>query len=169
MTNYRLESFRGAFQNLQLLPLVTPEQLKRFRVEYGTEVLEELTQLVEDCCDNNDKIIFTGHRGSGKSTLLGQFCQQIKDKYFVVFFSIADLIEMSDVNHVNILFAIAVQLLEEAEERKVKIGEKTKQAFYQWFSQHTKTEKTSPKICKAVTISDLTISSSSLILDARTI
>lgn len=140
MTNDRLNSFRSAFQNLQLLPLVTPEQLDRFRVEYGTEVLEELTQLVEDCSNNNDKIIFTGHRGSGKSTLLGQFCRQIKDKYFVVFFSIADLIEMSDVNHVNILFAIAVKLMEEAEERQVKIGNRTKQAFYQWFNKHTKTE-----------------------------
>lgn len=86
MTNYRLNSFRNAYQNLQLLPLVKPEDLQRFRVEYGTEVLEELTQLVEDCSDNNDKIIFTGHRGSGKSTLLGQFCQEIKEQYFVVFF-----------------------------------------------------------------------------------
>jgi hypothetical protein len=30
--------------------------------------------------------------------------------------------------------------MEEAEERHVKIGNKTKQAFYQWFSKHTKTE-----------------------------
>ncbi len=140
MTNYRLESFRTAFQNLQLLPLVTPEQLNKFRVEYGTEILQELEQLVEDCSPDNNKIIFTGHRGSGKSTLLGEFCRQMQDRYFGVFFSISDLIEMSDVNHVNILFAMAVQLMETAEARQVKIGTKTKQAFYQWFSKHTRTE-----------------------------
>ena len=143
MTNYRLESFRNAFQNLQLLPLVTPEDLDRFRVEYGTEILEELEQLVEDCAPDNNKIIFTGHRGSGKSTLLGQFCREMQDNYFVVFFSISDLIEMSDVNHVNILFAMAVKLMEEAENRGVKISPKTKKAFYNWFSKHTRTESTS--------------------------
>jgi energy-coupling factor transporter ATP-binding protein EcfA2 len=143
MTNYRLDSFRTAFQNLQLLPLVTPEQLSKFHVEYGTEILEELEQLVEDCSPDNNKIIFTGHRGSGKSTLLGEFCRHMQDRYFVVFFSISDLIEMSDVNHVNILFAMAVSLMEAAEERHVKIGSNTKKAFYQWFSKHTRTEGSS--------------------------
>ena len=143
MTNYRLESFRNSFQNLQLLPLVTPELLDRFRVEYGTELIEELEQLVEDCSENNDKIIFTGHRGSGKSTLLGEFCRQMDDRYFVVFFSISDLVEMSDINHVTILFAMALKLMEAAEEREIKLGPKTKKAFYQWFSKHTKTESTS--------------------------
>lgn len=143
MTNQRLASFQTAFQNLQLLPLVTVEQLNKFHVEYGTEILEELEHLVEDCSPDNNKIIFTGHRGSGKSTLLGQFCRDTQASYFVVFFSISDLIEMSDVNHVNILFAMAVKLMEAAEERHIKIGSKTKKAFYQWFSKHTRTEGSS--------------------------
>ena len=46
-----------------------------------------------------------------------------------MFFSISDLIEMSDVNHVNILFAMAVKLMEAAEERHIRIGSKTKKAF----------------------------------------
>jgi nucleoside-triphosphatase THEP1 len=112
-------------------------------VEYGTEILEELDHLLEDCSPDNNKIIFTGHRGSGKSTLLGQFCQQTRDRYFVVLFSISDVIEMSDVNHVNILFAMAVKLMEAAEERHIKIGPKTKQAFCEWFNEHTRTEESS--------------------------
>ncbi|MEA5517412.1 ATP-binding protein [Limnoraphis robusta] len=143
MVNNRLESFRTAFQNLQLMPLVTPEQLERFRVEYGTELLEELEQLVEDCSPNNNKIIFTGHRGTGKSTLLSEFCRQIGDRYFTIFFSISDIIEMSDVNHVNILFAMAVELMQAAEDRKVNIGSQTKKEFYNWFSKHTQTESSS--------------------------
>jgi len=143
MTNNRLESFRKAFQNLPLLPLTTPEQLNKFHVEYGTEILEELDHLVEDCSLENNKIIFTGHRGSGKSTLLAQFCQNTQNRYFVVFFSISDVVERSDVNHVNILFAMAVKLMEAAEERQIRIGSKTKKAFYQWFSKHTRTEGSS--------------------------
>jgi len=140
MTNDRRTAFRNAFQNLQLLPLVKPEDIRRFRVDYGQEYLEQLMQLVEDCSANNNKVIFTGHRGSGKSTLLGQFSLEISDRYFVVFFSIADLIEGSDVNHVNILFAMAVMLMEAAETRQVKLSYHAKQAFYNWFSQHTKIE-----------------------------
>jgi GTPase SAR1 family protein len=147
MTNDRLESFRIAFQNLDVIPLVTPDQLGKFRVEYGTEIIIALEQLVSDCSPASNKIVFTGHRGSGKSTLLGQLCREMEDKYFVVFFSISDLIEMSDVNHVNILFAMAVKLMEEAknENRKVqvKISPKTEKAFYRWFSEHTKTETNS--------------------------
>jgi ABC-type bacteriocin/lantibiotic exporter with double-glycine peptidase domain len=77
MANDRLELFRTAFQNLDVVPLRTPEQLDRFRVDYGNEIIIELEQLVADCSPNDNKIIFTGHRGSGKSTLLGQFCRQI--------------------------------------------------------------------------------------------
>jgi GTPase SAR1 family protein len=149
MTNDRLESFRTAFQNLDVMPLVTPDQLDRLRVEYGTDIIIALEQLVADCSPANNKIIFTGHRGSGKSTLLGQFCREMqdqdkyKDKYFVVFFSISDLIEMSDVNHVNILFAMAVKLMEEAKQQKIKISKKTETAFYLWFDKHTKTETNS--------------------------
>ncbi|MGL5062982.1 MAG: ATP-binding protein [Microcoleus sp.] len=50
---------------------------------------------------------------------------------------------MSDVNHVNILFAMAVQLMESAENRQVRIGSKTKKEFYKWFSKHTHTESSS--------------------------
>ncbi|MGK7931128.1 MAG: P-loop NTPase fold protein [Microcystaceae cyanobacterium] len=140
MTNSSKEEFRQAYQNLQLLPLVTQAQIDRFGVKYAEDVIESLSQLVEDCSNNNDKIIFTGHRGSGKSTLLGQFALKMRDQYFVTFFSIADLIELSDVNHINILFATAVKLMETAEEQDVTINDKVKKAFYQWFSQHTQVE-----------------------------
>ena len=115
MSKILLESFRTAYANMELSPLITPKEVENFRVEYGTEVLEELEQLVEDDPSGSGKIIFTGHRGCGKSTLLAEFCRQMDDRYFTVFFSISDLIEMSDVNHINILFAIAVQLMDAAE------------------------------------------------------
>ena len=40
----------------------------------------------------------------------------------MVLFSIANTIEMSDVNHINILFAIAVNLMAKAEREGVKIS-----------------------------------------------
>lgn len=135
-----LESFREAYRNLQLLPLLEPEELARFRVDYGARVMAELEQVVEDCSPVNNKVIFAGHRGCGKSTLLAEFGRRLSDRYFVVFFSIADMIEMSDVNHINILFAIAVQMMDKAEREKIKIKKSTKEAFYKWFAKHTRIE-----------------------------
>ncbi len=100
-------------------------------------------QLVEDCPNSDGKIVFTGHRGCGKSTLLAEFGRNIEDKYFVVFFSIAETIEMSDVNHINILFSIAVNLMLEAEARQVDIPKSTKDVLDKWFAKRIKTEETS--------------------------
>jgi energy-coupling factor transporter ATP-binding protein EcfA2 len=135
-----LESFQEAYKNLDLLPLVTEKELNTLRVEYGRETIEELEQLVEDNPSRNSKIVFSGHRGCGKSTLLAEFSRKLKSRYFVVLFSISDLIEMSDVNHINILFAIAVKLMEEAEIEQVKIKDSIKNQFYQWFKKQTKIE-----------------------------
>jgi len=132
-----LASFRQAYKNLEILPLLKQEDLDNFRVNYGTEALEKLEQQVEDSPSGNSKIVFAGHRGCGKSTLLAAFSRQMRDRYFVVFFSISDMIEMSDVNHINILFAIAVRLMQEAEIRKVTIKESVKNSFYEWFATRT--------------------------------
>ncbi len=122
------------------MPLLEQEDLDNFRVDYGGEALEELEQLVEDSPNGDGKIVFAGHRGCGKSTLLAEFSRQMRDRYFVVFFSISDMIEMSDVNHINILFAIAVKLMEEAENQQVEIKSSLKDSFYKWFAQRTRTE-----------------------------
>jgi hypothetical protein len=47
---------------------------------------------------------------------------------------------MSDINHINILFAIAVNLMYEAEARQVKISKAVKDPLYKWFATRTKTE-----------------------------
>jgi hypothetical protein len=52
--------------------------------------------------------------------------------YFVVMFSIADMVEMSAVDHVNILYAIAIKLLSEATKGKVPLTDKTKDSILNW-------------------------------------
>jgi len=138
-TNNLLLDFQQAYRNLGLLPLLTKEELDKFWVEYGIAVIEELEQLILDSYQQNSKVILAGHRGCGKSTLLAEFKTKLDDQYFITFFSISDLIEMSDVNHINILFAIAVNLMEEAEKQEIKIKDSIKKSFYNWFAQHTKT------------------------------
>ncbi|MEB3178334.1 MAG: ATP-binding protein [Nostocaceae cyanobacterium] len=134
-----LESFKKAYSNLDLFPLMTKKEIKEFRVDYGDDIIADLEQLVEDSPNGDGKIIFTGHRGCGKSTLLAEFKNQIQENnYFVVLFSIANTIEMSAVNHINILFAIALQLMSEAEAKQVEIPSNTKKAIEDWFAKRTR-------------------------------
>lgn len=139
-----LPIFQKSYQNTDLTPLVSQELLDEFGVEYGQEALEEVVQLVEDNAAQDAKVIFSGHRGCGKSTLLAKFGRQVSDRYFVVFFSISDTIEMSDVNHVNILFAIGLNMMLEAEKEQIPIPPDTRVSLHRWFAKHTRTETETP-------------------------
>lgn len=105
----------------------------------ANNTIAHLEQAVEDA-PANGKIIFAGHVGCGKSTLLAKFSDKMRNQgYFVAFFSVASMIEMSDVNHVNILYAIALTLLSKANEY-AEIPEDTKKSLLEWFSTtHTET------------------------------
>ncbi len=141
MSQELLTAFQQAYSNLEVFPLWEEKETKKFRVDYGDYLIADLEQLVEDSPNQDSKIVFTGHRGCGKSTLLAEFSHQIEHKYFVILFSIADAIEMSAVNHINILFSIAVNLMYEAEARKVEIPQSTKDTLYKWFASRTRTEE----------------------------
>jgi energy-coupling factor transporter ATP-binding protein EcfA2 len=131
MTQTLLEQFQVAYRNLDLFPLLDPEKIERFRVKYGREVLERLKIEVK-ASEQNGKVIFAGHRGCGKSTLLKQFAIDMESNNFVVFFSIADLIEISDVSHVNILYSIGLKLLDAAIKAKVPVDDDIQKILLGW-------------------------------------
>ena len=141
MATERIEAFQKAFRNLQLQPLVTTEETADFRVPYGDDFIAELEQRVLDGNDYTNQLIFAGHRGCGKSTLLAEFAREFDDNYLTIFFSISDLIEATAINHINILFAIAVQIMDKAEEQKIEIDANKKQRFFNWFQERTEIEE----------------------------
>lgn len=129
-----LSRFRKSYQDLELFPLVTARQIEAFRVDLANDTIARLEQAVEDAPPAG-KVIFAGHRGCGKSTLLAKFSKKMeKQGYFVAFFSVSDLIEMSDVNHVNILYSIALSLLNKATQNEVDIPDDTRKSLLEWFT-----------------------------------
>ncbi|MFB2979788.1 P-loop NTPase fold protein [Microseira sp. BLCC-F43] len=133
MNQALMEQLQQAYRDLDLFPLIEPEDIERFRVEYGREVLVRLKREVEASAKDG-KVIFAGHRGCGKSTLLKRFSVEMQDKFFSVFFSISDLIEMSDVSHVNILYAIALMLLSRATKINIPVSESIKRSLLGWIN-----------------------------------
>lgn len=141
----RLAEFQDAYKNLDLLPLLEPLELERFRVSYGETVIDELQQLVEDDDTLTGKTIFSGHRGCGKSTLLAEFGRRCQaNGFFVVVFSIADLFESPDVTHTNILYGIAVNLVAEAQVQDVKLSESLTKPLFKWSAKRTRIEAETP-------------------------
>jgi nucleoside-triphosphatase THEP1 len=135
MVSDRYAQFIAASKNLDLFPLLDPEAIEKFRVPYGEMILAKLRGEILAAGDAG-KLIFTGHRGCGKSALLAQLPRRMqKDDLFVSFFSIADMVEMSDVDHINILYSIALKLLSRATELRLPITDSTKDTLLNWFTQ----------------------------------
>ena len=146
------QQFTEVYRNLKLFPLFTQTEIEAFRVPYGQAALGKLRREVSYSSDNA-KFLFTGHRGCGKSTLLGEFARQMRERQnlFVVGFSIADMVEMSDVNHVNILYSIAIRLMEKAIEKDVPIQEEDRKTLEGWFTQ-TKSKTYNQQIQEQISI-----------------
>jgi energy-coupling factor transporter ATP-binding protein EcfA2 len=128
-----LKQFQQAYQDLDLFPLVEPEDIEKFRVDYGLEVMVRLKREIEASVANG-KFVFAGHRGCGKSTLLKRLALDMTEKHHVVFFSIADLIEMSAVTHVNILYAIGLLLLSHGKRIGATLSEDIESTILGWNS-----------------------------------
>ncbi|MBS9388157.1 MAG: AAA family ATPase [Dolichospermum sp. WA123] len=141
MTTDRIQAFQKAFRNLQLQPLITAEEITKFQVPYGHDLIGELEHLVLDSDKNTNQLFFAGHLGCGKSTLLAEFARKFDHHYLTIFFSIADLIEANSINHINILFAIAIQIMDKAKQENIQIHEDKKQRFFNWFQDKTQIEE----------------------------
>jgi len=126
-----LAKFQQIYKDLDLFPLVEAEDIAKFRVDYGLEVKVRLRREIE-ASEKNGKFIFAGHRGCGKSTLLKRLANEMADQHYVVFFSIADLIEMTAVTHTNILYAIALLMLSHAQKLGVNIAEDIRETVLGW-------------------------------------
>lgn len=144
MTIDRSAKFIQAAQNLELTPLLNLAQIDAFRIDYGRKTIQGLKNKLK--VDVNPKVIFTGHTGSGKSTLLARFAQEMSENgKFVAFFSIANMVEMSQVNHINVLYSIALTLMIRAEEVSVSILPRIKKDLEEWFMT-TKTKTYSDEL-----------------------
>ncbi|WP_055075748.1 ATP-binding protein [Pseudanabaena sp. 'Roaring Creek'] len=126
-----LSKFQQIYKDLDLFPLVDAEDIEKFRVDYGLEVKVRLKREIE-ASEKNGKFIFAGHRGCGKSTLLKRLANEMADRHHVVFFSIANLIEMTAVTHTNILYAIALLMLSHAKTLGIDVAEDISETILGW-------------------------------------
>jgi AAA ATPase domain len=129
--------------NFGVQPLLESTELKAFGVEYDRDVLDDLNIILEPDRNrfNPIKKFFTGHLGCGKSTLLSECAHNQEDRYFTVFFSIADFSTYSDIDYTDILFAIGISMLVTAEQKGIEIPRSIKDSLYRWFNSIVEVQK----------------------------
>jgi len=103
-------------------PLKTEQELQDYFVERAMSPLQELALLLRHT-GRPQTILFTGHRGSGKSTELAKLASLLKDQFFVVDYSVKNVLNLFDVSYVDVLFSLAVRLIRAATERQVEVKE----------------------------------------------
>jgi Cdc6-like AAA superfamily ATPase len=83
--------------------------------------IEELKTLLNLSLETKEpiKLLFTGHRGSGKTTALNRLVSHLntkmKDKFFIVHFSVLDLLDNNDINYTDVLFSILTKIVEKCQ------------------------------------------------------
>jgi GTPase SAR1 family protein len=97
------------------------------RLEMGLETREPV------------KFLFTGHRGSGKTTSLNRLVSQLDSRFFVVNYSVFDLLDSHDVTYIDVLFSIFTKILEKAQEDTISFGDSLSKRAEKWGSSITKT------------------------------
>jgi energy-coupling factor transporter ATP-binding protein EcfA2 len=80
------------------------------------------------------KWLFTGHRGSGKSTELIRLAGALQDRYFTVYFTVEDVLDMADVDYKDVILALGGQLYEKSKTQGVPLPRAMLKDLISWFS-----------------------------------
>ena len=83
-----------------------------FHVEREGKPLNRLIRALLRTHRQPPKYFFSGHRGCGKSTELNRLAadDEIKQKFFIVKYSVKDLCDVNNLDYVDVLFSIGAQL-----------------------------------------------------------
>jgi len=114
-------NFRDAYNKLRL-ELITEEDFKAYYVPREDSPVVELREgILMDASPS--KRLFTGLRASGKTTELRRLSFELKDDYFVVYFSTMEELSLVDIDYKDVLLSMVLQTLRAVEERGVDISQ----------------------------------------------
>jgi len=93
-------------------PFFTLPANSPFHVERERKPLNTLIRALMRQHRQPPKYFFSGHRGCGKSTELNRLAadENIKNKFFIVKYSVKDVCDVNNLNYVDVLFSMGAQL-----------------------------------------------------------
>ncbi len=127
------QNLREAFNAFDPTHPLQSEFYQAFYVERP----EGIHQLIEDLRADertSTKWLFTGHRGSGKSTELLRLTEALQDRYFTVYFTVEDVLDMADVDYKDVILALGSRLYEKSKTQGVSLPREMLEDLIGWFS-----------------------------------
>jgi DNA polymerase III delta prime subunit len=119
MANPAYEVFKQAWNNFDSRPL-KGEALRKFYVDDFTKDTVKSIKTTVKITERFRKILVIGHTGCGKSTILNKVAEELQDDYHVVSFSVADELNMMDIDTIDILTVIYMRLIAYAKDREIR-------------------------------------------------
>ncbi len=138
----KADNLLQVFEIFDIKPLVC-EEIEQYYAERPSPVKELATVL--HATKTPSKFLFSGHRGSGKSTELNILSDKVKDKYFVVKFSVSDTLSIHDITHIDLLLILGSEIYKQAFASGIKLSEELCKDLSEWMSKRTKIESTEEK------------------------
>jgi Cdc6-like AAA superfamily ATPase len=110
MAKKNYDAFVTAYNNFDSRPL-EGESMRKFYVgDFTKDITNSIINTIQ-VTERFRKILIIGHTGCGKSTILNKVAEELKDKYHVVAFSVANELNMMDMETIDILMTIYLQLI----------------------------------------------------------
>jgi hypothetical protein len=124
-------------------PLNSGEDLDKFwvntdaarTVQFGLR--SRIRRTLED--DHDVRILVYGHGGCGKSTELSKLVQELGADYFTVRFSIRNEMNLTAVQAEDLLLVLTERLLQEAQDKGLRIGDAALKPVHDYFATVTRT------------------------------
>jgi len=116
MANTAYEAFVEAYNNFDYRPL-KGESLRKFYVDDFTRDTVKSIKTTVKITERFRKILVIGHTGCDKSTILNKVAEELQDDYHIVIFSVADELNLMDIETIDILTTIYMQLIASVERK----------------------------------------------------
>ncbi|MBM4258107.1 MAG: hypothetical protein FJ147_19715 [Deltaproteobacteria bacterium] len=106
----------------QIRPIDPKGEDAKFHIELKAKSVQRLFLDLKLQARNNLKILFSGHKGCGKSTQLNYLAAtpEIKSEFLVVKYSIQDLLNPDDLDHIDLLVSMALKTYEAAQDAGIR-------------------------------------------------
>lgn len=113
------DNFKDAYNRLGL-ELITRVNFDSYYVARDDSPILELKNRISMDI-RPSKYLFTGLRASGKTTELRRLKFMLEHEYFVVYFSVLDVLDLTDIEYVDLLLCMGLKTLEAIKDQSIDI------------------------------------------------
>ncbi len=130
------ENFNDAFNTLRKYLIDTVDYETYYTSRKHSPIPKLARRLKID--DSKSKVLFTGHRGSGKTTELFRLMHELDDEFLVVYYSMKENFNLSEVTHTHVLISIGLKIYEIAIKKDLRINRDIVEKLEKWMIDTTK-------------------------------